>query len=206
MKYMIGFLGLFLGTILGLQSAQALVEARVTYGLLASSPDLKSVDVSSGAGTIPSAAANYGIGADALVIIPILGLGAGLRYENLGFKVSSNGFDYKTTTTRTAVLLNYRIINTLIYLGPIFSYGLSHSNNMTASYGANSADLSPDSSTSYTAGLEGGIKLGGLMLGAEAGYQSFKWSKMKDKNNVITTTPDLDMSGTYVKVAFGFGI
>ncbi len=186
-------------------SAQAIVEARVTYGMLASKPDLTQVAVG-GVTDIPAAAANYGVGADALFIVPILGLGAGIRYENLGFKLSQGGLDYKTSTSRTAILLNYRIINTLLYLGPVFSYGISHSNNMTVTLGATQADLTPDSSGSYTAGLEAGAKLGGFMLGAEAGYQSFKWTSLKDKYNVVTSAPDLDMSGPYFKVALGFGI
>lgn len=185
--------------------AQALVEARVTYGLLAGKPDLSSL-VISGAPTAPSVSVNYGIGADVLVVIPIVGLGAGLRYENFGFKVDNSGLEYKTTTSRTAVLVNYRLINTLLYLGPIFSYGISHSNNMTVSYNGTIADLSPDSTSSYTAGLEFGAKLGGFQVGAEGGYESFKWKKMTDKNNVITNQPDLDMSGSYFKVTLGFGI
>lgn len=206
MKLILLCVAVAMGSLIHLHQALAIVEARVTYGALSSSPDLAKVDVSSGASAIPSAAANYGVGADLLIIVPFLGLGGGLRYENMGFKINSNGFAYKTTTTRTSLLLNYRLIDTLLYLGPIFSYGISHSNNMTASYANNAADMSPDSASSYTAGLEVGAKLGGFILGAEMGYQSFKWDKMTDKNNFITTTPDLDMSGSYFKIALGFGI
>lgn len=188
-----------------IQSAQAIVEARVTYGLLASKPDLTKVSVG-GVTDVPAAAANYGIGADALFIIPIVGLGFGIRYENLGFKLGQAGLEFKTSTSRTALLVNYRIINTLLYLGPIFTYGVSHSNNMTVEYGATKADLTPESSSSYSAGIEAGAKLGGFMLGAEAGYQSLLWKGLTDKNSVITSMPDLDMSGTYIKATLGFGI
>jgi hypothetical protein len=187
------------------ENSHAIFEARVTYGLLASKPDLAKVAVG-GATDIPTATANYGVGADALFVIPIVGLGFGVRYENLGFKLSQGGLEFKTSTTRTALLVNYRLINTLLYLGPIFSYGLSHSNNMTVESTSLKADMTPDSSASYTAGIEVGAKLAGFMVGAEAGYQSFTWTGLTDKNSVITTKPDIDMSGSYVKATLGFGI
>lgn len=186
-------------------NASALVEARVTYGMLASKPDLQQLSFG-GMSDIPAAAANYGIGADAIVVLPIIGLGAGLRYENLGFKFSSNGIDYKSSASRTALLVNYRLINTLLYLGPIFSYGISHSNNITVTYGGSTADLTPDSSSSYTIGLEGGSKIGGFLLGAELGYENFQWKTLKDKNGTLTTEPNLDMNGTYAKVILGFAL
>lgn len=205
MKNLLAVILIILVTLGVEHQARALVEARVSYGLLAGSPDLTQLTIS-GAPTAPSAASNYGVGADILVILPVIGLGGGLRYENLGFKVSNSGLEYKTTTSRTALVLNYRLINTLMYLGPIFTYGLSHTNNMTVSYNGSSADISPDNSSSYSGGLEAGVKLGGFLLGAEAGYESFKWNKMTDKNSVITSQPDIDMSGAYFKVMLGFGI
>ncbi|MEK6774979.1 MAG: hypothetical protein AABY64_13640 [Bdellovibrionota bacterium] len=194
-------------------SARALFEARLTYGLLGSGPDLTSV-YSGTASDVPSIAPNYGLGVDAIFVLPVVGLGFGARYENLGFKISNNGLEYKTSSTRTALVLNYRLINTLIFLGPIATYGISHSNNMkwtTTSAGPSvgsgvSADLTPETSTSYTVGVEAGIKLLSFLVGAEVGYEDFKWKKMTDSRGAVTTNPDLNMSGTYAKVLFGFGI
>ncbi len=185
--------------------AFAIFETRLTYGILAGKADLTKV-YTGVASDVPAIAANYGLGADALFIIPVIGLGFGLRYENLGFKVTNNGLEYKTSSTRTAAIINYRIIDTLLFLGPILTYGISHSNNMKWSNATQSADLTPATSTSYSVGLEAGAKLGGFLLGAEAGYQSFPWKQMTDSKGVVTTRPDLDMSGTYAKVLFGFSI
>lgn len=196
----------FISSVLLAPSSKALVEARVTYGLLASSPKLSDISLPGQTVDAPAATGNYGIGADALVILPVIGLGAGIRYENLAFKVTATDLEYKSSLSRTALLINYRIINTLVYLGPIFTYGLSHTNNITATYLSTAADLSPDSSTSYSAGLEAGVKLGGFLLGGEAGYMDYKWKSLSDKNNVITSQPNLDMSGGYFKVILGFGI
>ncbi len=192
-------------TFLLCSQSYALVEARLTYGILASRADLTKV-YTGAASDVPAIAPNYGLGADALFIFPILGIGVGLRYENLGFTASSNGLEYKSSTTRTAVILNYRLIDTLMFLGPIATYGISHSNNMKWSIGSQSADLTPSSSSSYSFGLEAGAKLGGFLLGAEVGYQNFPWKQMTDSKGTVTTRPDLDMSGTYAKVLFGFSI
>src|SRR5687768_3123868 len=99
-------LGILLGSLLGLQNATALVETRVTYGTLSSSPDLNKVDVSFGEKPLPILSATKGVGADVLVLAPLIGLGAGLRYENVGFNINSNKLSYKTTSTRTSLLVN----------------------------------------------------------------------------------------------------
>lgn len=196
----------FLIALLTINSANALVEARLSYGLLGSKPDLAAIY--NGTTEVPAIVPNMGVGFDALFIIPIVGLGGGIRYENLGFTASSNGLEYKSQITRTSLVVNYRIINTLMYLGPIATLGMSHSNNIkwSDSNTGISADLTPDSASSYTVGLEAGVSLLGFIIGAEAGYQNLKWNSLKDSKNVITTTPNLDMSGTYAKIMFGFGI
>ena len=190
--------------ILGFSSAQALVEARLTYGVLGSKPDLATIY--DGATTIPAVAPNAGIGFDALFIFPVIGIGGGLRYENLGFNVSSGGLEYKSQTTRTSLILNYRLIDTVMYLGPIATIGMSHTNSIKWTEGARATDFSPDTTSSYSVGLEAGVALLGFRIGAEAGYQNMKWTKVKDTTGTIAGTPDLDMSGSYVKVVLGFGI
>ncbi len=188
----------------GFGSAHALVEARLTYGALASKPDLSSIY--NGTSTVPAVAPNAGIGFDALFIVPVIGIGGGLRYENLGFNASQGSLNYKSQLTRTSVIVNYRLINTVMYLGPIFTLGMSHSGSIKWSEGNTATNFSPDSIASYTAGLEAGVGMLGFVVGAEAGYQNMKWNRVKDSTNTFTGTPNLDMSGTYFKVVLGFGI
>lgn len=190
--------------LLGLSSAQALVEARLTYGALSSKPDLATIY--NGSTSLPAVSPNAGIGFDALFIAPVLGIGAGLRYENLGFNASSGGLEFKTQATRTSVLINWRLINTVMYLGPIATIGMSHANNIKWTEGSNATDFSPDTTSSYSVGLEAGVGLLGFLVGAEAGYQNMKWNKVKDSTGTFTNTPDLDMSGSYAKVILGFSI
>lgn len=190
--------------LLTFNSAHALFEARVTYGILASKPDLAAIY--NGTTTVPAVAPNAGIGFDAIFIVPIVGIGGGLRYENLGFNASSGSLEYKSQVTRTSIIANYRLINTVLYLGPIATLGMTHTNSMKWTEGANKTDFSPDSATSYSLGLEAGAGLLGFIIGAEAGYQNMKWNRVKDSTGTFAGTPDLDMSGTYMKVVLGFGI
>ena len=95
--------------------AQAVIEARLTYGSLVSKPQLSDVYTGS-TSDVPAAAANNGLGVDALILFPGVGFGFGARYENLGFKVDNAGLEYKTSSTRTALLLNYRLLNTFSFL------------------------------------------------------------------------------------------
>ena len=195
---------LFASTMIS-QQAYALFEARVTYGLLASKPDLNSLFTGSPS-NLPAVAPTYGLGADVIVTPPFFPFGFGFRYENMGVDASSGGMEFKANYTRTALLVNYRIIDTLIFLGPIASYGLSHSGNIKAiENGTETSNLSSSSISSYSIGLEGGVKLIGFHLGAEVGYEDLRWKNAQDSHGAIANQ-DINMSGSYAKVLLGFGI
>jgi hypothetical protein len=184
--------------------AQALIEARVTYGLLASKPDL--APLYTGAPTLPAVAPTYGLGADVIVSPPLFSLGAGLRYESMGLNVTSGAVEFKANYSRSAILINYRLIDTLLFVGPIFTYGISHSGEIKAiQNGTETANMTSDKITSYTIGIEAGVKLIGFHLGAEAGMEDFRWKGAHDKTGNIADQ-DINMSGSYAKILLGFGI
>lgn len=200
--------------------SHALFEARLTQGFLWSSPDLNAVAVNM---QVPGSSANYGLGIDAIFLLPFANLGLGIRYENLGFKSSTSYADVVSSTpvtttveftgasTRTALLFNYRWTSNNFFFGPIVSYGISHSNYLnwtktTTFAPTTSANLSPNSSSSYSLGGEFGWTLGSFILGGELGYLSNRWNSMRDSSSTVTATPDLSMSGSYLKFIFGFGI
>lgn len=185
--------------------AWSLVEARLTYGALASNPNLS--DVYTGTNAIPSATLNYGLGGDFIFSPPLTSLGFGMRYENLGLKLSGNGLDFDSSLTRTAVIVNYRIINTLLFVGPIFTYGLSHTNSMKISVNGNQiSNFSSSSPSSWSAGVEAGAKLVGIMVGAEAGYQSLLLKDATDSMGAVSGSKNIDLSGSYLKLIVGFSI
>ncbi|WP_253696373.1 hypothetical protein [Bdellovibrio bacteriovorus] len=184
--------------------AHALFETRVTYGMLANNPDLDPLCPTCAAET-PSVSNAYGLGADAILTIPFPFVpGVGLRYENMSFTTS--GIDYTMDYTRTALLINWRPIDNLFFLGPIFTWGLSHSTRLKAEEGGVlKADFSSDSVKSYSLGLEGGVKLTGFIVGAEVGYLDFRWDGAEDATG-NAATQDINMSGTYGKIILGFSI
>lgn len=184
--------------------AHALFEARLTYGLLASKPDM--APLFPGQSSYPTLAPTYGLGADVIISPPLFPIGFGMRYENMGVDASSSGLEFKANYTRTALLLNYRLIDTLIFLGPIVSYGLSHSGEIKATVnGTETANFSSTKISSYSVGLEVGVKLIGFHVGAEAGYEDFRWKDAHDSTGNISNQ-DINLSGTYLKVLLGFGI
>ncbi|XGC80153.1 hypothetical protein ACES2L_12555 [Bdellovibrio bacteriovorus] len=186
--------------------AQALVEARVSYGLNLPTTNLGPL-CSVCTGEVPSIVPTHGLGGDVIFTLPVpLVPGIGLRYESMGLSASSSGIEIDAAYTRTALLFNWRPIDTLLYFGPIFSYGISHTTSLKAvENGTTRVDYSADSSTSYSAGLEGGFRLTGFQVGAEIGYLDFKWKDAKDKTG-NAATQDINMSGTYTKIVVGISI
>lgn len=185
-------------------SAHALVEARLSYGLMNSAQGLSSIYTTSS--TVPAINPNYGLGADLLVKIPLVPVGFGVRYEKMGLSASSGGLEYATDMTRTSLVLNYRLIDTLLYVGPIFTYGLSHSGNITVKNGGSKVvDYSSSSMSSYSIGLEAGVNLLTFIIGAEVGTETFPWKGATDSVGTMGAQ-DLQMGGSYAKIMFGFGI
>lgn len=188
-------------------AALALFEVRVHYGF--STPKQNISDLCSGcanSNASPEIPANYGIGADALIKVPVftLGFGFGIRYENLGFSANTDTITAKASTTRTAFLMNYRFIDTLIFLGPIASYGLSHSGNFSITEtGTKIAEYSGGSISSYSVGVEAGVKLIAFNIGAEIGYMDEKWKGATSQQG-SGATRDINFSGNYGKIHLGF--
>lgn len=191
-------------------SSWALFEARATLGATQAKPDLQSICNGSctNPGGVADAAYVPSVGIDALVKLPLIPFGFGLRYEGIKLKGDNSTSETEIKYSRTAILVNYRLIDTIVHFGPIASYGISHTGNMTVKEsGSTKIDLSPSSVSSYSIGLEVEVKpliVLPLIVGAEAGYMGHKWN---DVNNVIDNTKkDIDLSGTYIKVFLGLDI
>jgi hypothetical protein len=150
-----------------------------------------------------------GGGADIIVSPPLFNMGFGLRYESLGAgveypEVAKSVFTYN----RTALLLNYRFINTLLYFGPIVSYGIADTCKMKLEVASVSTEYTAKTNSSYTAGLEGGVKLGLFAIGAETGVASVKAKTFKDTSDSeissgSVTLTEMDYTGAYFKIHLG---
>ncbi len=196
------------------QPAWALIELRAGYGLNMGSAtnisDAYNSLCAGGCGANLSGA--NGLAADLLISLPVLPFGFGLRYESLQSKsavsqLSSNmNFSYQ----RLAALVNYRIIDTLMYLGPIASLGISDSASYTHSQSGTDTKLTAGSNSSYSIGLEGGLKLLTFTVGAEVGYAALTSTNLRTSSNTTATIggsaiDNASIKGSYAKVMVGFG-
>lgn len=187
-------------------ASQALVEARLTYGGLGSKDfATEACGALCTPGNIPAVVPFMGTGADVIIKLPLIPFGFGVRYENLGIGATTSNAELSASIERMAVIINYRIIDTIIHVGPIATVGVTTKTKakITES-GITRADYDSSSAESASLGLEVGIKpliVIPIALGAEAGYHHLK---VKDATNSISgSTADLDLSGGYLKVFLG---
>lgn len=168
-------------------TAHGLFEVRAGYGLQTpSDPD-----------GVNSLTTMHGFNLDALVKIPLVPVGLGLRYENMGFDLEAGAQSLSSSMQRTSLLVNYRIIDFFFYLGAIGSIGFV--NDATIGIpGLGERDF--NSSLTYSVGVEGGVSLGLMKVGAELGYLGANFG-----DNSGAGLPDIDLSGIYAKALVGFG-
>jgi hypothetical protein len=189
-------------------SAFALFEARVTYTGLVGKDALSQACGSVCTGTVPGMLPLYGLGADALVEIPMVPFGFGLRYEKTALSASTSSITADANLTRTALLVNYRLLDTIVHVGPIFSFGLSHSGGIKISQnGGALLDYTSDKGESATLGLEVGVVpliVIPIKVGAEAGLSHIKLKDAKDA--LGNASKDIDLSGYYLKIFLGLDI
>ena len=191
-------------------SSWALFEARLTGGVTQAKPDLK--DICTGSCSDPSALGETtyvpGGGLDAIVKLPLIPFGFGLRYEGLKMTAAQGSYNTEIKYTRTALIVNYRLIDTIVHFGPIATYGLSHTGSMIVKEnGSTVMDLNPSSMASYSIGLELEVKpliVVPIIVGAETGYMSHKWNGVT--NSVNNAKKDVDLSGAYIKFFLGLDI
>lgn len=185
--------------------AWSFVEIKMTYTSLASDSK-EAITLSESSPNFPSESPAVGLGADLVFFIPLTGIGLGLRHEDLALDFKKSSTEYESNASRTSVLLGWRWIDTLVYFGPLLTYGISHSGGtaIIKEAGVITSNLTADSQASYSAGFELGAKLLGFRVGLEAGYMNYEWKKLT--GTVGTTTNKLDLSGSYGKVTIGFGL
>jgi hypothetical protein len=207
--------------------AHASLELRAHYGQFQGKGKDYNDDFAITGGNWPKMKAPTVMGGDLLFVFPVVGFSVGARYEMLSeqkasgsYIDSTDGFttvDTKTTGSRTSALVGYRFLDTGAYLGLLGHYGISqdlkHTLTMNNSSGSGSFSTKGKMDASYGIGVEGGIHLGGFLVGAEVGYTMFKakalsvnGTNFQVTNYTTGQTKDvgIDFSGTYYKVLIGF--
>ncbi len=169
-------------------NAHSLFELRAGYGV-----NTPSDDTISAGNTMGNMS---GLNLDAIVELPMVPVGLGLRYESMGFDIASGANTFETDVTRTSLLINYRIIDLFAYFGIIGTIGIA--NDLTVKV-PNQPDGKYDSDMTYTIGVEGGVSLGLIMLGAELGMSMAKYENTNNFPTEVTT------DGIYAKALVGVG-
>lgn len=185
--------------------SHAMLDLRLTYGIITAKDQATDACGANCTSALPSVVPFGGLGADAIISPPMTSFGFGVRYENLALKASASPVDVDAGIERIALIVNYRLIDTIIHLGPIFTYGISTKSKMNITEsGTPRVDYSSSSADSLSAGLEVGIKpliVVPLVIGAEAGYNYLKVKNATD--SVHNTSTDMDFSGVYLKAFLG---
>lgn len=196
---------LVLGVFLTSAQAFALVDLRLTYGLITAQDQFGEACGTHCTSSTPTVVPFGGIGLDVIISPPLMSWGFGARYEKLGLSASTSNIAADAGVERISLVVNYRIIDTILHFGPIFTYGLSTKSHMKISEnGTTQVDYSSNAADSITAGLELGIKpliIVPLVIGAEAGYNMLK---IKDANDSVNNeTKSFDFNGVYLKAFAG---
>ncbi|OVE76968.1 hypothetical protein BVX98_03975, partial [bacterium F11] len=136
--------------------------------------------------------------------IPILPIGAGLRYEwanqDQSSSLSGNTFDWDLEVKNISLLVDYRIIDMAgVYLGPIVSIGMPSADFELNDAGIKTIEDLDGDNLSYSIAAEAGLRIKRYILGAEAGYQSLEI----ENPSSTTFNPDIDLSGFYGKIMVG---
>ncbi len=197
-------------TVFACVAAKAEVDIRVHYNYLSINPsDLQTLNTQyQSAYAYPKITSMTGVGGDVIYFLPVVSLGFGARYDSFTAKSAGTGGDLTLTANRTALLVDYRFINTLVFLGAIASYGISHDMKVKST---GSSDLKTASQESYSVGVEGGAKVGHFIAGGEIGYLSFIGTDIKSNSSgslaSVTTTngkkTNMDISGVYIIASVG---
>ena len=122
--------------------------------------------------------------------------GVGLRNEWLNTTGDGGSTTGEIDANNLSLLVDFRILDNWIYLGPIAGIGYP-TGDITWSSGLN-GNLDAKN-PAYTLAAEGGFKLGRFMIGAELGYTNLRLETENGSTSV-------DLSGMYGKILAGIAL
>ena len=176
-----------------------ILEIRGGYGINSANPDAFETRVNSLSATTLDADNFDNYHVDVFFDLPVLPFGVGIRHEWIKQDQSSSGSDWDVDAKNVSILVDWRLLDTLIYLGPIVGIGYPSAEVDFNSGTTHVSDKIKSGQPSYSIGAEAGVKLGKFLIGAEAGYSSLKFEKISNAN----VNTKVDLSGFYGKVMAG---
>ncbi len=150
-------------------------------------------------------------GADAILNPESFPLGLGIRYEAGSVDVTTgNKNQYpknkaSLSVSRLAAIATLRPINKDVFFGAIGTYGLSHTQSLKTTTDSATMDYKGGTATSYTAGVEFGLRPGKIIeMGGELGFEVYDVKGMTDDNS--GSTLNMDLHGPYVLLHLGISL
>lgn len=189
-------------------AAQATVDFRLNMGRTFSNPE----SLNEGIPEKVHISGLNNIGFDLLTNPSFLpgGLGFGLRFDSFQTAQKEGDNELSYSGSSFIFLMNYRLINTGAYAGPILGIGIGNNGKIEAQLNGNpKTTYETDEIRAVSLGIEGGMKIVTLMFGGEVGYQYYNAKNFIDGNGNTfrdsTGAPKAgDLSGMYIKVSCGF--
>ena len=187
--------------------AHAILEVRGAYSILNSTPN----DINGMTTGMPAMTQLTGLGGDVIASLPGMPVGLGARYEQFKANGSNSTGSFDSTWTRVSVIVNKRLFDTFIYLGPILTAGVSNDFQYSTTIANVTTNYKSTGNISASVGLEAGLKLSVFRIGGEAGYM---YATLGDLNNsssgALATRTDgtavkTDLSGPYFRATAGIG-
>lgn len=138
-----------------------------------------------------------GFNIDTFIRFPESPFGLGLRYEDMNFKFrEKSSRDKKSKLHRMSLLLNYRFLDSVFFVGATGTIGFSNKLNVHKNFG----DLKSKSDFTYTLAAEAGVPMDFISLAGELGYTINQ--VYKNRNNGAT----VNLGGLYFKIILGLRI
>lgn len=138
------------------------------------------------------------------------GFGFGLRFDNFSKNKKDASDVYSFNSAILSALLNYRIVNSGNYYGPIVGIGMAHNSEIESKINSpSSTTYIAQNNMSYSLGAEGGWHIGHLALGGEVGYMSLKAKNFKSETETYLVNSNngnlknADFSGIYYRFQIG---
>lgn len=186
--------------------SHALIELKAGYSQFSTSPSTLNDQFPGN----PKISQMQAISFDVMGNVPLMPVGLGVRHEMFSRKESDGALRSEIDWKRTSILVNKRLIDTVMYLGPVATVSFASDFKYSSDNGPSTTNYKTESQLTATAGIEAGFKLALLSLGAEIGYLHAPVGELRDSAGVAVTNGsgnkiNVDLSGPYMRASVGFG-
>lgn len=187
--------------------ASALIELKGAYSLFNTNPS----DLNDSFAGQPKIDQMQAISFDVMGRVPTMPVGLGVRHEMFSRDETGPSVKSKIDWKRTSILVNKRLIDTGIYLGPVATVSFASDFKYRSENGLVKNNYKTEATMTATAGVEAGFKTMLLSAGVEAGYLYAPMGHLRDSTtgadflNGNGQKVDVNLSGPYLRATVGFG-